>query len=159
MTMTSKGAQTTDPKITRPFIASWPPGCRWCGFVGEPNDEQSPYLACVTAAERAAGVGGDIRRHYRDPVAIVDGEYVAHLDHRVERIPASRLPTREQIAGAVHPPADGKSGRTIIGRIRCPRCRRPDTAVVEYADGKRVINAHGPYKSRCPASETEPPTR
>lgn len=49
--------------ISRGPIRIGPPECpRGCGFVGEANDRQSPYIACT--------VGGvaDPTRHQRTPV-------------------------------------------------------------------------------------------
>ena len=43
----------------RPYRDTWPPTCPLgCGFVGEPNDAQSPWIACW----------GDPTRHQRTPV-------------------------------------------------------------------------------------------
>ena len=49
----------------RPYRDDWPPTCpAGCGFVGEPNDTQSPWIACT--------VGGvvDPARHQRQPVGV-----------------------------------------------------------------------------------------
>ena len=47
----------------RPYRDDWPPACPLgCGFTGEPNDQQTPYAACV--------IGGvkDSARHQRPPL-------------------------------------------------------------------------------------------
>jgi hypothetical protein len=52
--MTRRAPITTKPSL-RPFSLAWPPTCGQCGWDGEPNDRQSPYIAC----------GGDPTKHIR----------------------------------------------------------------------------------------------
>jgi hypothetical protein len=49
----------TDKPVQRPYSTTWPPECDQCGWRGEPNDQQSPYLACH----------GDPARHIRKAAA------------------------------------------------------------------------------------------
>ncbi len=45
--------------VRAPLRQNWPPACpAGCGFIGEPNDRQSPWIACY----------GDPARHQRPPV-------------------------------------------------------------------------------------------
>jgi len=60
----------TDKPVQRPFSTTWPPECPECvvrneagdvigpGWRGEPNDQQSPWLAC----------GGVQANHIRKPI-------------------------------------------------------------------------------------------
>ena len=48
--------------LSRGAFRAWPPTCGQCGFEGEPNGEQSPYIACTVD-----GVA-DPARHQRQPV-------------------------------------------------------------------------------------------
>lgn len=44
---------------TRPTgLHDWPPTCTQCGWQGEPNEKQSPHIACH----------GDPGRHIRPPI-------------------------------------------------------------------------------------------
>jgi hypothetical protein len=48
-----------DPVVPAiPAARAWPPTCERCGWQGEPDERQPPYLAC----------GGDPARHQRTPV-------------------------------------------------------------------------------------------
>ena len=54
----TKRVATVKP-VQRPFSTTWPPReCAWCGWRGEPNDQQSPWLAC----------GGVQANHIRKPI-------------------------------------------------------------------------------------------
>lgn len=56
----------------------WPPVCGQCGFVGAPDDKQSPYLACH----------GDPARHQRKPLRRTR----AFPDHEAEAAAAPAVP-------------------------------------------------------------------
>ena len=68
--MTGRRNNSVEPNLLarRPYRDDWPPTCTWCanedegylGWQGEPNDQQSPYLACW----------GDPTRHQRPPLGV-----------------------------------------------------------------------------------------
>lgn len=130
----------TAPEWSRPCVTGQ------CEFVGEYNDEHSPYIDC----------GGDPRRHERTPVAArfrtsAPSELLA---------PVLPLPP-PSVVHPLRPTRTAPSGpraarRTIVRRITCPTCRRPDTAVMDGPEGP-VITNHGPRQRPCTASEQAAP--
>lgn len=70
------------PIVTKPVFAparSWPPTCPACGWTGEPNAEQTPYVAC----------GGKKARHQRQPTGV---RTRAVPDHETETAAAPAVP-------------------------------------------------------------------
>jgi hypothetical protein len=151
-----KGAQANDPAIPRPATHQWPPACvarssagpdEGCDFVGEPNGDQSPYLAC----------GGDLKAHYRFPVEHPTVPAPAPEPVVIPARPAR--PVRWTRPTPATPDLTAKTTRVVVGRVMCPVCRRPDTALIADGSGGEVVAMHGPVSARCRQSENPLPAR
>jgi hypothetical protein len=132
----------------------WPPTCPWCEWVGEPNDEQSPYIWCHRKQAN----------HRRPPVralALVVAPQA--VDSPVDRPAAVTYPTapprrpgRKPATTPAPPKVEGprRPNRPVIGRGDCAACGRPFT-LRPGADGP-VITRHRLKGIRCDGSENPP---